>query len=829
MDRRELEACLYDVLRSDAQTGKQSEARILDLQANDFGRFVPVLAEVFCDVNTNDQVKMVAGIIFKNTVHANDVELQRMCLNRWLSLDGGVREYIKGMLKEALEGYVPRFCVMTGAILGYIARIEVENGIDPRFFEEMRMKVNEDDKIEGVCEAVGVSTSYIAKEAPGVFEERIVRMVFETCIYALINGTNSRRKLAGLKCLMNSMEAPRMFCRAEDMRVFLDATMGIWNGSDDELIHKSMICFNRMVMLYYNYTEKGMLEDMLSQYLGRFFKSNSDEIKVQAIEYWCIFAEKKDDWIIDKYLPVVLPEILRLLSKGEEYNADGWTSHKAASSCLEMYTEIKGNKLMKSEVVWGFIESSLRSSVRLDVDIGAIALGSIMCEECEDYLVMVMPQLVGGVNFEESKESCLWALSKAAECNFYALVEYLPAIISKCGGIVLEGSKPSMGAAWVMNCVFDSVYKLRKNETYAKHLPKDIKRNADGFVEIFLVKQYLDVVNMLVKGTEMVSLNDSGLRIALFSALNSLISVCPPMLQSILSGFYEYTARKIDECVGVLGHATQDQILVVEDVLSNYIGLIEAITMSRKTDGVEDVMGVFLKILESTPTIAFGEVYISVSNLSTKFVPHVSILLPYIIRDMKCTDKFVLNSVINLVGRLASTMGTDFSIIASVIMPLLGQCLGSESTPKELKPVILSVFGDIALALEKGFEPHVEMVAMLFSQIAELDFRYDKDYVEELRKNSLQLVNCSLVAVGDCMKVRSAVPRILSIAHVINASDENGRVHEQMLGLIDDLVMMYGKNFGLDDPWIKEFLHNVMKHGNDKNRNRAGHILEVLR
>ncbi|KAH9411446.1 hypothetical protein HK407_05g09650 [Ordospora pajunii] len=829
MDRRELEACLYDVLRSDAHAGKRAEARIMDVQANDFSRFVPVLAEVFCDVNTNDQVKMVAGIIFKNTVHANDAELQRMCLNRWLGLDGGVREYIKGILKGALEGYVPRFCVMAGGILGHIARIEVVNGIDVRFFEEMRMRANEEEKMEGVCEAVGVSTSYIAKEAPGVLEEQVVRMVFETCICALVNGTTSRRKLAGLKCLMNSMEASGMFCRAEDMRVFLDATMGIWNGSDDELIHKSMICFNRMVMLYYKYVEKEMLEDMLSQYLGRFFKSTSDDIKVQAIEYWCIFAEMRDGEMIDKYLPVVLPEILRLLSKGEDYNADGWTSHKAASSCLEMYAEIKGSKLMRSGVVWGFIESSLRSSTRLNVDIGAIALGSVMCEECEDYLVMVMPQLVEGVDFEESRESCLWALSKAAECNFYALVEHLPVIISKCGGIVLEGAKPSVGAAWVMNCVFDSICESRKNETYAKHLPRDMKKKADGFVENFLVKQYLDVLNVLVKGTEMVSLNDSGLRIALFSALNSLIYVCPPMLLSILSGFYEYAARKIDECVGVLGHATQDQILVVEDVLSNYIGLVEAIAMSRKMEGVEDVLGVFIKVLDSTPTIAFGEVYISLSNLSAKFVPHVPILLPYITRDMRCTDKFVLNSVINLVGRLASTMGTDFSVIASVVTPLLGQCLGSESTPKELKPVILSVFGDIALALERGFEPHIEMVVMLFLQISELDLRCDEEYVEELRKNALQLVNCSLVAVGDCMKVRSVMPRILSIAHVISASDGDGRVHEETLGLIDDLAVMYGKNFGLDDPWIKEFLYSVMKHGNDKNRNRAGQILEVLR
>ncbi|KAG5860289.1 importin beta [Encephalitozoon hellem] len=828
MDRRGLEACLYEVLKSDPAAGKRAEAKILELQSSDFERFISILVEVFGDLKSNDQLRMVSGIILKNSLHANDPELQKGCLSRWLGMRFESREYVKSMVKGAMKGPVPRFCTMAGAALGQIARIEVPNNLYQGFFEEMKRMVCDEEAACGVCEAVGVCCSHLVKEAPDLLQ-MYNATVFEICMHPLKNGTTSRTKLSGLKCLMNCMEVKGIFCYEENVNIFLNATIGIWNGNDEELIHKLMICFNRLVMLNYKFIEKRVLENMLAQYLGRFFKSRHDEIKIQAIEYWCIFAEKEDEEMINKYMPVVLPEILSLLEKGPDYYGDVWSPHKAASSCLEMYTELKGDKMMRNGMVWGFIETSLKSGSRASVDIGAVALGSVMCERCEDCLTKIIPDLVAGIEYEESKDSCLWALSRVAECNFYALADHLPMILSKCGSVVLESSKSSIGASWVMDCVFRSIADSKGKDGFASHIPNATRKRADSFIESFLVKQYLDVLNVLVKGTELASLNDSSLRVALFSALGELILICPQTVSNILVGFYDYTAKKIDECISVLGYATQDQLLVVEDVLSNYIGLIEAIATARERKDVEDLLELFIRVLESTPTIAFGEVYTSISNLSSKFSPHASRILPYMTRDMRCTDRFVLSSVINLVGRLANTMGTDFNILATVLTSSLVQCLSSEATHRDLKPTILSVFGDIALALERNFESYLDMVVMLFQQISELGRYSDEEYVDNLRKNAVQLVNCSLVAIGDSSKVRSVLPRIIGIAHKIGAEDENGKARNDILGLIDDLVGMYGKNFGLDEPWIKDFLYGMMKCGDDKNRKKASHVLEMLR
>lgn len=827
MNRRELETCLQNALKPDTATRKMAESRILEMQAQSFRAFVMVLSEIFCDAESDGQFKMMTGIILKNSLHANDAELQRTCEDRWIALQHETREYIKDMFRKALRGAVPRFCTMAGAVLGQIARTEISRGLYLDFFEEMKRMVCDEDAACGVCEAVGVCCNYLIEECVDI-GNLCTQTVFDICMHPLENGRGAAARLASLKCFMNSVEIQDVFHHKENVERFLGATVGIWNGGDEELIHKSMICFNRLVVLNYRFVQKDVLENMLAQYLGRFFKSGSEDIRVQAIEYWCIFVEKRDEQIVDKYLAAVTPEILGLLEKGPNYHEEMWSPHKAAASCLEMYTEMKGSMIMKSPVVRSFVWSALKSGDGMRMDVGAVALGSVMSAECEDHLVDFVPHLVAGIDFKESKDSCLWALSRIAECNFYSLVNHFQVLMDKCGGVVMEGSRFSVGAAWVMDCIFSAVAESR-SEGFAQHISTDLRRKADGFIDQFFVKQYLDILNVLIKGTEVASLDDSNLRVALFSALTELVLICPQPIANILDEFYLYTAKKIEECLGVMGCATQNQLLIIEDVLSNYIGLIEAIAGARSRRDVDDLVVLFGKILNSTPTIAFGEVYIAMSKLSAQFSPHMSAMLPCITRDMTCTDRFVLKSVVNLVGTLASAMGSDFNILATVLTPSLVQCLSAESTPRDLKPMVLSVFGDVALALERNFEPYVEMVVTLLSQIAGLGRRADEEFVDDLRRNVVQLVDCVFMAVGDSLKMRSLLPQIVEMIRRIQAEDVDRVSGRSILGLIDDLVSVYGKNFGLDEPWVRDFLYGMEKHGGDKDRRKASHALDMLR
>lgn len=828
MDRREMEACLEDALRPESSVRKAAEGKILGMQSRDFGAFVLVLTEIFCDLESNDQLKMISGIILKNSLHANDPELQRGCEGRWLGLELQTREDVKGVFRKGLRGRMPRFCVMAGAILGQIAKIEMPQGIYQGFFEEMRMMVRDEEAACGACEAVGVCCNYLIEESVE-FTGTYGPTVFEVCMYPLESSSRREGKLASLKCFMNSMEIQDVFEQEGSINRFLNATIGIWNGGDEELIHKSMICFNRLVGLNYRFIKKTVLEDMLMHYVNKFFVSNSDDIRIQAVEYWCIFAEKRDEEIVNKYLHMVLPEILKLLEKGADYYDEMWSPHKAAASCLEMYTEMKGREMMENGVVRSFVESSLMSKDGMRMDVGAVALGSVMCGKCEEYLARIVPYLISGVELMESKDSCLWALSRIAEYNFYGLITHLPAVLERSGAVVMEGSKFSVSAAWVMDCVFSSIAESRRSSSFAKHIPEELRRKPDAFVNMFLTKQYLDILNILIKGTEVAGLDDSNLRVALFSALTELVGICPPSASNILDEFYGYTSRKIEECLSVIGCATQNQLLIIEDVLSNYIGLIEAIEASRGRESIEDLVGLFVRILDSTPTVAFGEVYIAVSKLSGQFSPHMSRMLPYIIRDMGCTDRFVLKSVINLVGTQANAMGTDFNVLATVLTSSLVQCLSSESTPRDIKPLILSVFGDIALALEKNFESYLEMVVTLLSQIAGLHRHGDEEFVDELRKNAVQLVNCSLMAIGDSIKIRGLLPQTMGLIHKIQMEDADRVSSNNILGFIDDLISIYGKNFGLDEVWIRDFLYNMERHGNEGSRRKATHALEMLR
>jgi importin subunit beta-1 len=827
MNWNELESCLYNALNPDSAIRKRTEEEILKMQTMDYNRFILGMMEMFRSSESNDQITMIAGIIIKNSLHANDRRLQRECEDRWFGLPLNTREAVKKALLELLDESVSRYTTMAGGILGQIARIEIPKNLYLEFFQEMHEHVSDENMTAGVLEALGLCCSYLIEETQASFND-FSELVFRTCIAPLKrDGGRRMSRVASLKCIMNSLEAMEpAFSSDENVTDFLTVITRA-GLMDEELANKALMCLNRFVFLYLKMLTPML--DSIAQYMDRFFKAEDANLRIQTLEFWCTIAESKDMPVINKYFPLVLPDILASLRKDDDFSDEVWSPHKAAASCLELFTGALDSKVMRNEAVSDFVTGSLKSSNKADVDIGAVALGCVMSRGCEEYLVNVLPLLIGGIEFEESRDSCLWAISKTAEANFYAAANYLPTILNHCGSVVMENSASSVVAAWVMNCIFLSISDNREPGKGGAPLPEEARRRVNSSIEVFMTKQYLDILTTIVKATEVASYDDSNLRVALFAALSELTKICPPSHHQVLGEFYSYIKRRVDECLSVMSRATANQLLVIEDVLSNYIALIETIVSVQRPEKIGDLFLLFKRILDSTPTTAFGEVYIAISSLSEDFQPHLREILPYMERDLGCMDSFVLKSVINLVGTLANTAGNEFATASTNFIPPLVRCLSAELTPRELKPLILSVFGDIALGLEAGFEPYLDMVVMILHQIVSLDRSSDEVYIDELRKNMVQLLNCIVIALGDNEELKRVLPRVLSLFQQLATEDQMGECRGECVGFLDDLVAVYGKSFGLDEHWVRDYLYESLRLADDKTRYKADHALVNLR
>jgi importin subunit beta-1 len=280
----------------------------------------------------------------------------------------------------------------------------------------------------------------------------------------------------------------------------------------------------------------------------------------------------------------------------------------------------------------------------------------------------------------------------------------LPELVDNAGSVILENSKSSVNARWVYNNMAHSVAEGRDTEwSFENHLT-------------FFYFKMLDV---LIQASERVSYNNFPLRTAIFSALNELIKSCAEANIIILDKLLTYLLMKINECLQVIDRASSDQFHVLEDIVSNFIISSQIAFVTRKEENMpEHKKKLFNAILHTLSmnkqSSLFSDVYIALSHLCTPnsyFICNISQIIPFLVRDLNGSDSGNIKAAVNLVGDIANTCHQAFLSYSSHIIPPLMSCLSREDVPREIKPGVLSVFGDMG----RSFDPYLDMVLTILT------------------------------------------------------------------------------------------------------------------
>ncbi len=137
---------------------------------------------------------------------------------------------------------------------------------------------------------------------------------------------------------------------------------------------------------------------------------------------------------------------------------------------------------------------------------------------------------------------------------------------------------------------------------------------------------------------------------------------------------------------------------------------------------VDNIMTLLVKVLQINNTV-YEEAFLAIGAVSdvaeggfTKFVPA---LLPFVHKGVTSVSSFSLcNISIGLVGDISRAILTDLTPYADMLMTDLLQILTNRMANRFLKPSVIGVFNDIAMAIEKDFEKYVSAVMPLLIQAA---------------------------------------------------------------------------------------------------------------
>lgn len=196
-----------------------------------------------------------------------------------------------------------------------------------------------------------------------------------------------------------------------------------------------------------------------------------------------------------------------------------------------------------------------------------------------------------------------------------------------------------------------------------------------------------------------------------------------------------------------------------------------------------------------------------VEVLGDGFQKYMEAFKPFLLMGLKNTAEYqVCHAAVGLVGDICRALGAKITGISDEIMEVLLGNLGNNSVHRTVKPQILSVFGDIALAIGPEFRKYLDLVLQTLMQASQAQVdRSDFDmidYLNDLREGCLEAYTGIIQGLKqdngpspDLVLVQPHVAYMIQFITVVAQDSEHSDTNiASSAGLIGDLCSAYGRD-----------------------------------
>lgn len=182
--------------------------------------------------------------------------------------------------------------------------------------------------------------------------------------------------------------------------------------------------------------------------------------------------------------------------------------------------------------------------------------------------------------------------------------------------------------------------------------------------------------------------------------------------------------------------------------------------------------------------------------LESYFQVYVATLMPFIYAALEAQDQpQLLSAALGLLSDVIRAVGDQITHHCDQIIRYLFADVESPTVSRNVKPSILSTFGEIALAIGPAFESYLPVVMTLLQQAATLGAgtrdqgSYDMlDYVDSLNESILEAYSGIILGMKGAGKVTLLAPYMQSLfgflAVLHNDADKSEDTLKSMAGII---------------------------------------------
>ncbi|KAK0554630.1 karyopherin Kap95 [Tilletia horrida] len=864
---------LNNTLSPDPTVRNDAEQKLESAAKENLGLYCQLLATELVNEQGFVGVRIAAALALKNALTAKDAMRAEEYALRWKEVQPEIRADIKQKVLATLQTQEHRAGSSAAQVVAAIAAIELPIGAWPELIQQLLAAVSNQENTrlrQAAVQAIGYTCEVIKSD--------ILESSSNEILTAVIQGARKEEpstevQLAALQALYNSLEFISSNFDTEGERNYIMQTVCEATQSTDVNVRVAAYeCLVRIMSLYYPHMRFYMEQALFG--LTKLGMSDAEtNVQLQAIEFWSTVCDEEINIRLEneeaaRYeeqptlvsfgfaaiaLSDILPDLMNLLlTQDEDADEDEWDVSKAAATCIGRLAVCVEDSIVVPAIP--FIESHIKSEDWRGREAACMCFGSIMegpsVETLEPLVQQALPVVISLLQDPHVavKDTAAWTLGRITEtvCQAVPREQLNPLIEAIVNGLKDE---PRI----VTNCCWTIM-----------NLCKQLGLNETAFEEgnppptSTISPIYEGIVKSLLIATDR-SDNVSNSRTTAYEALATAMTYAPTDCLTHVSNVLLEVIRRQEHLNGLV-----NQLIGIDDTnnwaeLQTNLCSIEIAVVRRLGKDVsvvsDKMMTNLLTLVQAASGKAAGSTVMEdaflavgavINALEADFERFLSAFMPFIVQGLKNHEEYQLCAIsVGLVGDICRALGEQAAEYCDGFMAALFENLQSPNLHRDVKPPVLSCFGDVALAIGARFEQYLQAAKAMLSQAGMVqaspnDFEM-YDYVVSLREGVCEAyvgIVSGLRSSGRVDLLQPLVENIVSFVAIVSQSISASGYSEETLargvvGLLGDLAASFPNGElkqMLGQPWILSLIKSARsRHNGSETRKVAAWAREQIK
>ncbi len=643
---------------------------------------------------------------------------------------------------------------------------------------------------------------------PDTVDASIVNQILSSIVDGMRSDRRSDIRLAAVVALNNSLDfTGKNFENATERDAIMRAICEATQAPDLKIRERAFECFTSVGELYYDKLQPYF--DTLFQLSTTAIRSDDPAVGMQAIEFWTTICDQEigiqEDLadgnevavflkIMEQAAPSIVPLMLENMTKQQEDNDDddNWNISMAAATCLEAVSRTIEDKVV--DLVLPFVTQNINNANWRLKEAAVMSFGMILdgpsSEKLSPLVMQAMPILINCLKDGNAlvRDTSAWTIGKICELHKSSLSgDILPAMVTGLAA-ALEDPAPKV--------VSQACYAVHNLAEACSDESEANSNVLSHFMPLMLQK--------LLAVTTREDWESENIRSTAYEAINMMVTNSAIDMQAVV-------CQLLQEALGRLEHTFVQQLdaqerMNLQSCLCSLVGEIsKKLEMSQLAPFADKVMQLLFQVFSAKGAVAHEDAFMAIGYMAEKmeagFTRYMPFLQAPLINGLKNIDEYQVCTVsVGVVGDLCRALGAGVLPYCDEVMRCLLELLQSQVLNRSVKPHVISLFADIAMAIEGEFERYTNIILGILRQAGEVNISSDDedliDYINTLRNSILEAYTGIIQGLKASNKQDSVLPAMDAVIEFLrrSATDENRSedVLKSAVGLLGDLGQTFG-------------------------------------